>query len=150
MVITGEDSTMVRELGKRYEAAWNARDGAAIAATVAEDYYGVEADGSEISGRAALETMARTELEAMKAVPVTISITTGKTTWLNGTTAISNGTFALNGMPAGAGPEKGSYLIVAVKGSDNQWRVKSALAAPYIPPPPTPPAPPAPGKSGGN
>jgi uncharacterized protein (TIGR02246 family) len=147
---TAADSAAVREIGDKYEAAWNAGDAAALAALVTEDYQSVDPNGTVITGRAAMETLSKAEFEGMKAnpVPVKIDIMPGTMTFPAPTIAVTSGTWTLTGIPAGMGPEKGSYLAVSTKGSDGTWRMQSGLAAAYVPPPAMPPAAPAAGKGG--
>jgi hypothetical protein len=71
---------------------------------------------------------------------ITLAIDPGRTMFLNGTNAVSAGTWTLGGLPEGAPPVKGSYIVVSTKGSDGTWRIKSSLAAEFVPPPAAPPA----------
>jgi uncharacterized protein (TIGR02246 family) len=135
---TAADSTAIRALGDKFETAWNAGDAAAMAQMVTEDYTASESDGSAIAGRAAYEAMEKTAADARKGAGMVIDIVPGAMAFLTPTTATSTGTWSLKGVPAGGGPDKGSYLVVSVKGADGQWRMRNALAAAFVPPPPAP------------
>ena len=142
MTGTPDDEKAVHELGPRYESAWNAGDATALAQLVAEDYTSVEPDGSVITGRAAFESVSKTEFEARKtAPPMSIKITTDLFRFVSSKAAVSGGKWTMTGVPAGAGPDKGSWLALSQKGADGQWRMANALGAAYVAPPPPPPAP---------
>jgi uncharacterized protein (TIGR02246 family) len=137
---TAADSTAIADLGTSFSTAWNAGDAAGLTQLVAEDYYGVEPDGSVVDGRNAYETMATADVTERAGSGMTLAIDPRRTVFLNGTNAVSAGTWTLGGLPAGAPPVKGSYIVVATKGTEGTWLIKSSLAAEFVPPPPTPPA----------
>ena len=142
---TAADSAGVRELATKYQTAWNTSDAALMASLATDDYHAAEPDGSVINGRAAFDSVMKVEFEGRKAMPattppMTMELTPVKTVFTTATSAVSTGLWALKGMPAGAGPEKGSYLVVSVKGADGTWRMKNALGAAYVAPPAVPPA----------
>lgn len=139
---TAADSTAIREVGTKFQTAYNAGDVAAMGAMVTEDYSSTESDGTVINGRAAYEAAMKTEVEARKAMPATtLEITPGKVVFLTPTAATAAGTFSVKGVPAGMGPDKGSYLVVMTKGADAQWRMSTALVSPYVAPPAMPATP---------
>ena len=137
---TAADSAAVRELATKYQTAWNAGDAAAIGSLVTDNYFATESSGLAITGRAGVEAQEKTEIEARKGMAMTLELTPGTTAFMSATTASSTGTWTLKGAPAGSGPDKGSYLVVSVKGADGQWRMQNALAAAYVPPPAAPAA----------
>lgn len=135
-VETAADSAAVTEIGTKFQAAYTAGDAAALGALVTDDYQEAHPDGSVVTGRAAYETAFKLEAEARKAVPgFALELTNVSTTFLSPTVASSTGTWVVKGVPAGSGPDKGSYLVVMKKGTDGQWRMQSGLAAPYVAPP---------------
>jgi len=140
---TAADSAGVRELATKYVAAWNATDAAAMSALATDDYHAAEPDGSVINGRAAFDSVMKAEFEGRKAMPATtppmmMELTPVKVVFVTATTAVSTGLWAVKGVPAGSGPDKGSYLVVSVKGADGVWRMRNGLGAAYVAPPAAP------------
>ena len=136
---TAADSAAVRTIGDAYEIAWAAGDASALGQLVTENYYGVEPDGTILNGRAAFEGYEKASADSRKGSTMALDIAPGNITFVNSSTASSSGTWTLKGAPPGSGPDKGSYLAISVKGADGKWRMQSALAAAYVPPPAAPP-----------
>lgn len=136
---TPEDEAAIRAQVTAYASAYSAKDAAALAAIATEDYVAVSADGSRISGRAAVQQMVAAEMAMMPAdVSITVSATTDYLHWMSATHAVAGGTWSTTGAPAGSGPDRGSWISVFRKDADGQWRMSHGMSAPYMPPPPAP------------
>ncbi|MFN2317288.1 MAG: SgcJ/EcaC family oxidoreductase [Gemmatimonadales bacterium] len=137
---TAEDEAAIRAQVTAYANAYTARDAAALAAIVTEDYESVAPDGRRISGRAGVQEMVAEEMAMMPAdVAMTVTATTDFLRWLSADAAVAGGTWSAMGAPAGMGPDRGAWLSVFVRDSDGQWRESNGMSAPYMPPP-APPA----------
>jgi uncharacterized protein (TIGR02246 family) len=139
MMGTPEDEAAIRQFSDQYVAAFAARDAAAAGMLVTEDYQTVMPDGTMQSGRAAFQSSVAEEMAMMPPdMSVTMSGTTDMIRWINATTAVAAGTWSATGMPAGAGPDRGSWLAVMEKDADGMWRMAHGMSAPYMPPPAMP------------
>lgn len=137
---SAEDEAAIRAQVTAYANAYTAKDAAALAAVATEDYESVGADGSRMSGRAALQEMVAAEMAMMPAeMTITVTATTDFLRWLSADAAVAGGTWSSTGAPAGMGPERGAWMSVFVRDSDGQWRMSNGMSAPYMPPP-APPA----------
>lgn len=136
---TAEDEAAIRAIATGYASAYSARDAAGLAALATEDYEAVSPEGTRISGRAAFQASLAEEMAMMPAeLSITVSATTDFLRWIDATHAVAGGTWSSTGMPAGMGPERGSWMIVARKDADGTWRAMSGSSAAYMPPPAMP------------
>ncbi len=126
---SAEDEQAIRALADRYSAAYAARDTAALAALVAEDYETVDPTGRHTQGRSGFSAAVAQELAMMPAnMPLTMRAGTNFVRWIDANHAVAGGTWetgpAMPGMPT-----KGSWMAVVVK-QDTTWRMMAALGAP--------------------
>lgn len=136
---SAEDEAAIRAQVTAYANAYTARDAAALAAFVTEDYESTNPDGSRISGRAGVQEMITSELAMMPPeVTLSVSATTDYLQWLNADAAVAGGTWTASGAPPGAGPDRGAWMSVFRRDTDGQWRMSHSMSAPYMPPPAAP------------
>jgi uncharacterized protein (TIGR02246 family) len=139
---TAEDEAAIRASVTSYAAAYGSKDAAALVAHATEDYEAVGPDGTMLSGRAGLQEVVAAEMAMVPAdVSIAVSATVGFLRWISADAAVVGGTWTAAGMPAGMGPDRGSYLSVYRRDTDGQWRMSHGMSAPYMPPeaPPTTP-----------
>jgi uncharacterized protein (TIGR02246 family) len=133
---TPQDEEALQGLGGRFTTAWNANDASALGQLVTEDFQEIRPDGTSVTGRAAFEqaeAAGMKERQAMK-LTMTLATTRGYLRWINAEHAVLAGTWTATGAPPGS-PGKGSWIVVARKDPDGQWRIANSLAADYMPPP---------------
>jgi uncharacterized protein (TIGR02246 family) len=133
---TPDEEVTIRGLGSRYAAAFNAGDVAALARMVTENFECIEADGTQIRGRAAFQQM---EEQAKKqredaGLKLTLTVTTGYVTWTSATTAVVGGQYAVAGAPPG-GSDKGAWMTAVKKDTDGEWRITNSLVSEFVAPP---------------
>jgi ketosteroid isomerase-like protein len=137
IVGTAEDDLAARRLATRYASAYNAGDVRAIGELVTLTYQNVEPDGSRTIGRAAFQKRHSRPAESGRTIPRgTLAASTDFLDWIDATRAVVGGTYTLAGGPAGV-PDEGSWLAVAVKDIDGQWRFSHSLFADFLPPLPS-------------
>jgi len=133
---TAGDEAAIRSLADKYVAAFNANDASGIAALVADDYQAVAPDGTVVMGKSGVAKMLGTQMEMRQKMNVnlTLSVSTNFLYWLNVDSATMGGSWTAMGAPVGS-PDRGSWLAVAHKSPDGEWRLVSDLAADYMRPP---------------
>lgn len=138
---SADDEAAIRAMVTAYATAWGAKDPAALASMVTEDYETVLPNGTRITGRAAYQEMAAAEIAMMPAdLTMTLSATTDYVRWLSADAAVAGGTWTAAGAPPEAGPNRGSWMGVFRRDTDGQWRMSNGASAPDIPMPAPPPA----------
>lgn len=136
---SAEDEAAIRASVAAYAGAYGSRDAAALAAQVTEDYEATNPDGSRVNGRAAVQEMVAAEMAQMPAeVSMSVSATVDYLRWLSADAAVAGGSWTATGMPAGAGPDRGSWMSVYRRDADGQWRMSHGMSTPYMPPPAAP------------
>jgi uncharacterized protein (TIGR02246 family) len=134
---TAEDEAALRTSSEAWATAWNARDAAAMAALMSDDYHEVTPMGQHFTSASDAQANLADELAQMP-TGVTIELDTEYTTFIDGNNAYAGGTWTTSGMPAGM-PTKGSWLVIYVKDSTG-WKIASGLGStdvtPLMPAPP--------------
>jgi len=138
---TPEDEAAIRANGGKFAEAWTKGDVAAISAMMADNYQGVDADGTLIEGKAASDAREKEAASQRAGLGLKLDIQTNYIHWVNANAASVGGTWSLSGLPPGAGADKGAWTTLTQKGADGQWRIGTSLVAEYHPPPPPPAAP---------
>lgn len=139
---TSDDEVAIRAIGTRFAEAWNKGDVAGMTAMTADDYEAVAADGTVIKGKAADEEVTKKGVADRAGMNLKLNIQTTYVHWAGSAKAASvGGTWTLDGLPPGAGGDKGAWMILVMKGADNQWRSATGLVAEFVPPPAAPAAP---------
>jgi uncharacterized protein (TIGR02246 family) len=136
---TPDEEVTIRGMGSRYAAAFNGGDVPAMARMVAENFECVEADGTQIRGRAAFQQMeeAAAKQRTDAGLKLTLNITTGYVTWTSGTSAVVGGQYTIAGVPPGAS-DKGAWMTSVKKDADGEWRITNSLISEFVAPPPAP------------
>lgn len=126
---SAEDEQAIRTMADKYSAAYSARDTAALAALVSEDYQDVDPTGRHTQGRAAFAAAVAQELAMMPAnASVSMKAATTYVRWIDANHAVAGGTWEVSPAMPGA-PSRGSWMGVMVK-EDTTWRMMSALGSP--------------------
>ena len=131
---TPADEQAIRAMIDRVETAWNAKDTAAMVATVTDDYQGIAPDGRHTQGKAAYEANTKMEFEGARPEGMMLGIETGYVQWHSADAAAVGGTWTVSGLPAGTPGEKGSWMVV-VRRSGDQWLMSNGLVATFMAPP---------------
>jgi uncharacterized protein (TIGR02246 family) len=139
---TPEDEQAIRGITTAYAAAYSAKDTAAFAALMVDDYHAVDPTGRHLTSKADAVAAAVAEFAMMPAgVSVSMSATTDFIKFIDANHAMAGGTWSISPSMPGM-PSKGSWLAVAVK-QGTEWKTMSAMGAPdlsgMMPPPPPPP-----------
>lgn len=124
---TPADEQAIRDLFERVEAAWNAKDGAGMLATMAEDVQFISAEGEHIVGRAAYEEMMTREFAMERPEGMSLSIEVGYIQWHGADVAAVGGTWSVSGLPEGV-PSTGAWMNVVTL-HDGQWLGTNSLVA---------------------
>jgi len=140
---TDADEAAVRAVGPAYAEAWNKADVPALLAFTADNYEGIRPDGKILKGKAAVEADLKESAAARAGLALKLSVETALVHWTSATSATTAGTWALSGLPAGMGGDKGAWTSTVVKGADGKWRMVTGLVAEFVPPPAAPAAAPA-------
>ena len=135
---TDADEAAIRAVGPAYAEAWNKADVPALLAFTADDYEGIRPDGKMLKGKAAVEADLKESAAARAGLPLKLSVETSIVRWTGATSATTAGTWALAGLPAGMGGDKGAWTSTVVKGADGKWRMVTGLVAEFVPPPAPP------------
>jgi len=142
---SAEDEAAIRGAVSAYASAYSAKDAAALAALVTEDYETVLPNGTRVSGRTGFQEMTTAEMAMAPAeVTMTLTATTDYLRWLSADAAVAGGTWSAAGAPAEMGPNRGSWMGVFRRDADGQWRMATGSSTPDMPVPAAPPASPAP------
>jgi uncharacterized protein (TIGR02246 family) len=127
------DETAIRENAQKYVAAFNAGDGAALAALWSPEAVYVDSDtGAELRGRAAIADHFAQRFAAATVRPQ-LSVMIGSVRFVTSDVAIEDGQAAVM-LPSGEATET-SYSAVSVK-RDGVWLLDSVRET-MLPPPPT-------------
>ncbi len=123
-----EDEQAIRQIADKYGAALTAKDTAALAALVTQDYETTDPTGKHIQGRAAFTASMAQEFAMMPAgMSMTMKATTDFVRWMGGDHAVAGGSWETGPMMPGM-PTKGSWLAVVMK-EGGTWKMVSALGA---------------------
>ena len=133
---TAADEATLRAMGAKYADLWNKNDVAGLVTMVTDDYEVVAPDGMVIKGRAGFEEEQKKGVTARTGLPLKLNVTTSYLKWGGANAASIGGTWTLDGLPPGAGANKGAWTMFAVRGADNQWRMATGLVADAPMPPP--------------
>jgi len=130
------DETALRDLGKQYEAAWNASDATKIGSFFVDDGTWLGEWGTVTQGRAAIEKdFAQVKASDLKGAKLTS--TTDTVRFIRPDLALTRGSYSIScdGAPE---PFKGHYLAVATK-QGGSWKLVAVhtAAMPAMPPPPS-------------
>ena len=128
-----EDEQAIRAIADKYGAALSAKDTAALAQLVTQDYEEVDPTGKHKQGRAAFTAAMAQDFAMMPAgMSMTMKATTDFIRWVDANHAVAGGTWETTpAMPPM--PSKGSWLAVMAKEGDT-WRMMSGLGAPDMTP----------------
>lgn len=143
---TAADEAALRGMATKYADAFNSGDVPSLVAMVTDDYQAVSADGTAVTNKAAFEDMEKKSAAQRTGLGMKLSIETKYVKWAGANAATLGGTWAMAGVPAGMGADKGAWTAMAEKGADGQWKLATGLVAEYVPPPTMamPPPPPTP------
>lgn len=125
---TPEDETAIRAMADQYVAAYAAKDAAALAALVSEDYEDVDPTGRRTQGRAAFQEAVQQMFSTMPAgMTMSMTATTDYIRWIDATHAVAGGTWQTSpAMPPM--PSRGSWMTVVVK-QGTEWKMMNSLGA---------------------
>ncbi len=128
---TPADEQAIRDQMERIETAWNAKDVAAMTATITDDWQGISPDGKHTVGRAAYEQNLTTEFAMERPEGMALSIEVGYIHWHGANIATVGGTYSVSGLPDGTTPT-GSWMSVLTRSGD-QWLSANGLVAAFVP-----------------
>lgn len=132
--VGAEDEDGVKAIGPAWAEAWNAGDMDALAALYAEGADYVSFFGDSFSGVPAIQAaFAETNSAAYKGTKIEIEMVA--VTFIKPDVAVTDSTWKLTGIPAGAPPlpTEGQSTVVAVKQGD-AWKIAAHRAR--VPQPP--------------
>jgi uncharacterized protein (TIGR02246 family) len=116
--MTGKTDPALTKLAKAWEAAFNAKEIAKVAAMYTDDAVVMPPNHEAVRGRANIEAF----FKEMEGANFTLTPFESAT---SGSTAYEAGTYQMSMTPKTGQPttDKGKYVVVLKRGSDGQWRL---------------------------
>lgn len=125
------DQAAIEAVMQSVATAWNAKDAAALAAMVTDDYHAIGPDGEHVMGRAGYQADLEAEFAEERPEGFTLTLETGYIDWHSYDLAAVGGTYMVAGLPEGM-PNSGSWLV-NVERSDTGWLMSNGLVSQFVP-----------------
>ena len=125
---TAADEAQIRAMAPAYATAFSTGSSKPVAAILADDYQGVEPNGTHLkSAKEAVESIDKDIAQMPKDMKMAMSATTDYVRFLSDKAAVAGGTYKMEGGMAGM-PNRGSWMGVAVK-TDSTWKMVASLGS---------------------